>query len=210
MVIKYNTKLPKSRFIACSGGIDSVCIAHFLSKNKEKPILLHYNHKLLSEDDSFVYKVEKLANDLNLQLVVGENTEKYISGSVEEYCRLKRYEWLNKFDGYVATAHHLDDVVENYLFNCIRGKQEYLPIPLNTNNIVRPFLMTTKKNFIDYATKHDLLKYEAVDPLNDDVSKTRNWIRKVLTPEIQSRYNLYKVVRKIYLNREKESKIYGY
>ncbi len=198
-MIKFNKKIGNVNYFACSGGIDSIVFAHFLSKNKNKPIIVHFNHKLLLEDDIFESSVKKFCDDFSFKLIVKETKEKYKKGSVEEWCRRVRYEYLYSLKGNVATGHHLNDVVENYLFNCIRGYHEHLPIPLNTNNIIRPFLLTNKETIKRYSDKYNLSKYVVEDPLNNELSKTRNWIRKVVAPEINGRFNLEKVVKKMYL-----------
>jgi len=198
-MIRYNKNLGKIDYLACSGGIDSIVFAHFLSRGKNKPVILHFNHHLLEEDDVFEKMVRKFCLEFNLVYFVKSCKEKYKTGSVEEWCRKVRYEFLYSLSGNVATGHHLSDAVESYLFNCIRGHQSHLPIPLKTNNIVRPFILTDKESIVKYATNHDLLKYVVEDPLNQDLSKTRNWIRNVVVPEINSRFSLEKVVKKMYL-----------
>jgi len=198
-MIRYNKNLGKIDYLACSGGIDSIVFAHFLSRGRNQPIIVHFNHRLLKDDILFENQVKKFCFDHNLLLMIKTCHEKYKKGSVEEWCRKVRYEFLYELNGNVATGHHLSDAVESYLFNCIRGHQSHLPIPLKTNNIVRPFILTDKESIVKYATNHDLLKYVVEDPLNQDLSKTRNWIRNVVVPEINSRFSLEKVVKKMYL-----------
>lgn len=52
--------------------------------------------------------------------------------SAEEWWRNCRLKFLHALPGEVITAHHLDDCVETYLFNCMHGevlrpKGLYLP-----------------------------------------------------------------------------------
>jgi tRNA(Ile)-lysidine synthase len=51
-----------------------------------------------------------------------------ISISIEELARAKRYEFLrkikNKYNAnYILTAHHLDDKIETFFFNALRGSK---------------------------------------------------------------------------------------
>lgn len=198
-MIHFNKKLGKIDYFACSGGVDSITLLHFLSRGKNKPCVVHFNHHLLPEDDSFEHIVGKFCEKLKLKFYVQHCVEKYNTGSVEEWCRKVRYEFLYSLSGNVATGHHLGDAVESYLFNCIRGNPDYLPMPLKTKNIIRPFMLTEKDSIVTYAEKHRLGEYIVEDPLNQDIRKTRNWIRSIIAPEIKKRFNLDTVVRKMYL-----------
>ena len=197
-MIHFNKKLGKIDYFACSGGIDSIAFLHFLSHGNHKPCVVHFNHHLLPEDDLFEKKVQKFCEKFNLKFYIQHCEEKYNTGSVEGWCRKVRYEFLYSLSGNVATGHHLGDAVENYLFNCIRGCPEYLPMPVRTKNIIRPFILTDKASIVSHVEKNNLSEYVEEDPLNNDISKTRNWIRGVIVPEIKKRYNLDTVVRKIY------------
>jgi tRNA(Ile)-lysidine synthase len=199
VMIHFNKKLGKIDYFACSGGIDSIAFLYFLSKGNHKPsCVVHFNHHLLPEDDLFEKKVRNFCEELKLKFYVHHCDEKYIDGSVEEWCRKVRYKFLYSLSGNVATGHHLGDAVENYIFNCIRGYPEYLPMPIKTKNIIRPFILTDKESIVSYVEKNKLSSYIEDDPLNNDFTKTRNWIRGVIIPEIKKRYNLNTVVRKIY------------
>ena len=69
-----------------------------------------------------------------------------------------RYEWFYKlkdlynFD-YIVTAHHLDDQIETYLINSMRGSglNGLVGIPEKQNNLFRPLLEILKDQILEYA-----------------------------------------------------------
>jgi len=209
-MIDFDSKLVNEhgfQFLAFSGGIDSIVFSHFLRQGNRDFILLHFNHNLIPEDILIERKVNEYAKQMRFDVLTGDPiVAKGIAKgeSVEAYCRENRYDFFDNVggSGNILLCHHLSDAVENYMFNCIRGTPEYLPIhPVvqrKNNKIIRPFLKTSKTDIEEYATKHDLWKYVAEDPLNQDQKKVRNWLRKTVIPEIQTRFNLETVVKKMY------------
>jgi tRNA(Ile)-lysidine synthetase-like protein len=191
--------------VACSGGADSLALAHKL--RHKSPTLYHFNHRLLPNggDDYIARDCVRVAKELGLPIVVGESRNVYSKGSVEDYCRKQRYEWFSQLGGTLLMAQHLSDCVENYVQNCLRGCPEYLPIPISTQfgatTILRPLILTPKKEVEKYLDKHDLRGKVVEDKLNHDLSKQRNFIRKNIIPEINKLTNLEKVVLKRYLKK---------
>jgi len=189
--------------ICFSGGSDSIAVAHYL-KHKN-PTLYHFNHKYLKEDDEIENRAKEAARDLGLRFVSSQSLNKYIKGSVEDYCRGERYKWFSTIGGNLITCHQLSDSCESYIFNCLRGCPEYIPIPISSTfgvtTIVRPFIITPKKVIDEYIHHNNLTHLIAHDYLNDDIKIMRVWIRKKLLPEIKDRTNIEKVVKKKYLKK---------
>ena len=199
--------LPFKRFgVALSGGIDSIAVAHFLRKGNKDFIAIHVNAKYIEQDDEAARKVRMFCKDYDIPLVLREVEGSYGGGSVEAWCREKRYDILRGVCRQedleqLVVCHHLDDCVESYLMNCFNGVPEYVPIPFRTSwgdvEVVRPFLLTGKEDFRGYVERQGLMGYVTEDELNGDLGLQRNWIRQCLRPMVETRYvGLSKVVKK--------------
>jgi tRNA(Ile)-lysidine synthase len=189
-------------WIAVSGGIDSVAIAHFLSQHLNIGIF-HFNHKLQDANDKMEEKVKELANDINVPLIVKSRTQEIVSkDSIEDAARKWRIQAMkDNLTGQIVICHHLSDAVEGYMANCLAGNPEYTPIPIKTTLnenlvLVRPFLTAKKEELLGYINEYNLNKYVVEDPTNIDLNYKRNWLRHSIIPQIEERTGLHKVVLK--------------
>ena len=203
--------LPKTKFLlALSGGVDSMSTAIHLIKLKKDFIAFHYNGNFIEQDLHTEKKVREFCFNNNIPLVVETGTNTYKTGSKEEYCRKARYSAIantcNEYNfRHVVTAHNLDDCVTSYMWNCLRGKCDYNPLPFETTypefTLTRPYLLVSKDEMRKYGvdTYPTINNYIVEDELNSDVTLTRNFIGKVVVPLIHSKkhFNLNTVVRKI-------------
>jgi tRNA(Ile)-lysidine synthetase-like protein len=204
--------LPKGKlFFATSGGIDSIAAAHWTKfRFRRKITILHFNHNVQAANIQMQKSVEKFAKDFGFDLLLSKRGEYDTGGTSESDLREWRLSEYEKIGGKFVTAHHLNDCVESYLDNCLKGQPTYMPIPWHTYFgefcIFHPFLGTTKRDFIEYAEKNKLKQYVVEDPTNKETSQKRNWIRNVIVPEVEARnLGLEKVVTKMfYLNRDVE------
>lgn len=187
--------------IAFSGGADSLAAAHIF--RRFHPTLYHFNHSFLPEDDEIESLAQSAAHKIGLPFVTVKGTNAYKSGSVEAWCRDQRYNWFRTLGGTLITGHNLSEATESYMMNCLRGCPEHLPIPVKNQFdktlVIRPLILATKKEILDYLSKHSLQDKIVEDPLNLDLTKRRNWIRLSLLPQIKEKTNLEKVVKKRYL-----------
>ena len=77
--------------------------------------------------------------------------------------RKLRYNWFSdllnkhKFD-YLVTAHHFNDSVETIFLNISRGTgiNGLKGIPIKENKTIRPLLIFTKNEILDFAKKIEL------------------------------------------------------
>ena len=198
---------PKQKFVfALSGGIDSIAACHFLKKGNYDFIAAHFNHKFIPQDDEIAESVIRFCYKNEIPLFVIDSNKKYESGSKEDFCRKERYAALGNFvekNGLeiLVTAHHLDDCVESYFLNFLKGCPEYVPINYSCKYpnflVVRPFLLNKKVDFGQYVMYHGLEEFVMEDELNGDLSLMRNWTRNVVLPTIEQKYKgLSKVVFK--------------
>ncbi len=129
----------------------------------------------------------------NTILHIGKISTDRGSKSLEEHWRDERYAFLSQFET-VVTGHNLDDCVETYLWSMMHGAAKV--IPLYRNNIVRPFLTTSKKNFIKYCNLKNQEWYE--DKSNVDQKHMRNYVRHTLLPNaLHVNPGLHKVIKRI-------------
>ena len=101
-----------------------------------------------------------------------------------------RYEWFKKliqekkYD-LIATAHHLDDSIETFFINILRGTgiAGLQGVPVKQKNIIRPLLFASKKMICEYAEEEKLIWREDSSNLTDKY--LRNSIRHHLIPSLK-------------------------
>lgn len=190
-------KIPHKITVAFSGGIDSLAIAHFLKRGNKSVTLAHFNHGC-EVSDKIETECKALANQLELPILIKRIDEPDIPDgeSVENYWRKNRYRWLRSLSDKVITGHHLNDAVETWIWSSLHGEGKL--IPYESGNIIRPFLLTEKKDFNNYCKNHNLQIVE--DECNNDLSLMRNYMRKNLIPIVEKiNPGINKVIRKKYL-----------
>lgn len=159
--------LPSKCKIACSGGVDSVFALHFLTRVKNREVsLIHINHGTPMAN-TYEYFVRTLSKIYSIKCDFYR-----ISGKTENDWREERYKIFTSYKETVITCHHQDDNLETMV---MRNK----PIPYQRDNILRPFLLVSKKEIVDYCLNHNLSWVE--DPTNTDADYCeRNRIRKAI------------------------------
>jgi tRNA(Ile)-lysidine synthase len=198
--------------LLCSSGVDSIAMTHYALTRRKKMfdrfgsmLALHFNHNLREENDLMEESFCKFMGDKfpDLTCIVIKNPNKKLK--TEDQLRKFRLSYLQNFhSNVILTAHHLDDAVESYILNTIRGHPEYLPMPFVTKHedsqlaFCKPFLFTKKKDFIEYAEKHDLMKYVVDDSTNKVTNGSRrNLIRNEILPIFKrEKVGLEKIVEK--------------
>jgi tRNA(Ile)-lysidine synthase len=194
---KFNMLQPKDNvLVAVSGGVDSVALLHALYELKgELEISLaiaHLDHQIRGkeskEDAEFVLK---LAGKLKLPLVKESfdvpSYAKEHGLSIEEGAREVRYRFLKESAATIkadkiALGHNLNDHVETFLMNLIRGAgvEGLSGIPPVRDIYIRPLIECTRKEILEFASIKNL-KYRQ-DRTNIEMKHTRNRIRHELLP----------------------------
>lgn len=174
-------KIPPRVTVACSGGIDSMCVVDFLLKGKRTVHLAYFNHDTIHSKKAEKF-VKGYAAQNNLVLTVGRVKGYKGKRSLEEFWRDERYAFLESLGSeFIITAHHLDDVVETWLMTSFHGNPSLIPYSRN-NKIFRPFLATYKKEIINYADRHNVKFIE--DPSNSSTKFMRNYTRHNIMPHV--------------------------
>jgi len=179
-------KLPRRVNVAVSGGVDSMAVEDFLATNHDVNIMF-FDHGTETSMDARAFLVDELHNirykeegrNITFETESIQNT-KQKSESWEEYWRNERYAWFHSYDEPVITCHHLDDCVETWVWSSLNGEGKI--IPYSNRNVIRPFRLNKKHEFINWCKRKDVKWIE--DSSNDDTRYMRNYIRHELMPKL--------------------------
>ncbi len=181
--------------LAVSGGVDSVALAHLLSRTGVYFALAHCNFQLRDEaSDGDEVFVEQLAKKLGCPFFSTrfdtQNVMQERGQSMQVVARELRYEWLEKIRQendyqYIATAHHLNDSIETALYNFTKGTgiRGLHGIPHKNGAIIRPLLFATRTEIETYLAVQGLTHRE--DHSNQERKYSRNKIRLDVIPVLK-------------------------
>jgi len=188
--------LREERFaLACSGGIDSVVLAHLCNAMNLNFILLHCNFQLRGADSDDDEKfVSDLATTFEIPFFSTRFETKHYAQeqklSIQMAARDLRYNWFAKLmkeqDVHVlVTGHQADDNLETFLINLSRGTgiRGLGGIPINTNNLARPLLAFTRNEIEIFASQNQIKWRE--DSSNSETKYLRNKIRHEVVPTLK-------------------------
>ena len=180
--------------LAVSGGIDSVVMAELFHQAQFSFGIAHCNFGLRgNESDNEEQFVRMLAEKYKVPCYCQAfPTIKHARSngiSVQMAARELRYHWFEtireqkNFD-LIATAHHLDDQVETFFINLIRGTgiAGLHGIPIRHGNVIRPLLFANRKEIHEFTLENNL-EYRT-DSSNASTKYLRNKIRHELIPLI--------------------------
>ena len=198
--------------VGVSGGADSVCLLHVLSRLRTtlgiKLHIAHLNHKLRgeeSEEDAWyvVALAEKLRIPFTLDTRDVASFRERQRCSLEEAARELRYNFLYEVAretgaGKVAVGHTRDDQVETILMHILRGtgmtglrglQPETMLSPGEAGarlSVIRPLLEVSRLETVAYCNRHRLKP--RFDSSNQSSAFFRNRVRLELLPLLRE-YN---------------------
>ena len=181
-------------YLAISGGTDSMVLSHLLHYHGIEHTLLHCNFQLRGkesgEDELFV---QNYAQINNIEFISTSFETKIIAKeenlSIQECARNLRYSWFSSFlkkeQSILLTAHHLDDSIETFFINLLRGTgiKGLTGIPNGKNKIFRPLLSFDKKEIKSFIEQNNI-KYRE-DSSNSSDNYLRNNLRHHFIPEFK-------------------------
>ncbi len=186
--------------LACSGGLDSVVLAHAFRQRfpQCQARLLHVNHGLQAQADVWQQQVGQWAEHWGFDYLSAK-VEVVLNGQgLEAAAREARYaqfaawqrpgEWL-------LLAHHQQDQLETLMLRLMRGAgvsglAGMRPLrPFSQGQIFRPFLRLAKEQLLAYAQQQELNWIE--DPSNADSRFDRNFLRQQVMPLLAKRWPGY-------------------
>ena len=191
-------ELPEKVAIAVSGGVDSMVLLDFLMKGRRDVTLVHYDHATEHAIEARGF-VQGVADSLELKLVTAQLNEPVpLKRSKEDFWREKRYEFFDSLDPEfpILLGHHLDDVLETWLFSSFHGTPKI--VPYMRNNCFRPLLGVKKQEIVDWAVRNSVPYIN--DPSNENTGFMRNKIRHEIVPKVlEVNPGIHKVlVKKVY------------
>jgi len=184
--------------VAVSGGPDSVFLLTLLNALKDELNLnltvLHFNHKLREEADREEQFVVKLVKTMNLEILTDQDNVKEFAKakklSIEHAARIKRYIFFEKAKfqlnlDFIATGHTMNDFVETFLINLLRGStiDGLVSLKPKRNYFIRPIMVFKKEEILDFIRKNNI--EFAIDKSNMDKRFTRNKVRLDLLKKLQ-------------------------
>ena len=190
--------------VGLSGGPDSVCLLHILSRLKEELDLeiyaAHLNHQIRGiEAQKDAFYISKLCEEMGITFFIKSiNVPEYCEKngvSIEEGARKLRYEMFyeiknNTRANKIAIGHNLNDQAETILMRMMRGTGlqglkgiEYI----RDGVIIRPILNIERNDIEEYCKQNKL--NPRIDKTNLESIYTRNKIRLELIPYMKDNFN---------------------
>jgi tRNA(Ile)-lysidine synthetase-like protein len=183
--------LPKDAHyhLAVSMGPDSVAALFWMRWKGYSFTPVHFDHNLRAQNSVMRERFFALCDKIGLE---GKSEVWCHGGGTEAQCREARLDFFSRTakKGTVVTAHHLDDWIESYLLNCLRGQPNHQPFNLESEfpefKVVHPFLPTRKSDFADFIERNGWAEWIVQDETNSSTSGSRrNWIRQAIIPEME-------------------------
>ncbi len=191
MVRRYEMLRPGDRVVcAVSGGADSVALlfGFYLLKEKLQIQLeaAHFNHQLRGgESDRDEAFVRDLCHRFDIPLHLGRGQVVPGKKGLEAAAREARYGFFETLPGKIATAHTADDNAETVLMRLVRGTglKGLGGITPVRGRIIRPMLLVTREQVLDFLHEYCLTHVEDSSNAADDF--LRNRLRRHIIPALR-------------------------
>ncbi len=195
---KISIHITNSFCVAVSGGVDSIALT-FLAKcysieNNKKVYFFIVDHKLRKNSTCEANLIKKKLKSFEISSNILTIKKEKISKNIQSFARDNRYKLiikqsLNKKIDMILTAHHSDDLIENFFIRLLRGSG--LKGLISFSNIkskvklddkiyiLRPLIDINKKD-LAYITKNTF-NFNVNDPSNFDDKFLRVKVRKLIS-----------------------------
>ncbi|MBO5224368.1 MAG: tRNA lysidine(34) synthetase TilS [Clostridia bacterium] len=201
--------------IGVSGGADSMVLLHIAIKTlgAERIEVLHVEHGIrgqASVDDAEFVKNYCKSNGVKFSLYTADIPSlcKKSKRSEESEARIFRHavylDFARKNSSVVLLGHHKDDRKESILMHLLRGCAISGLVGMTEcdGHIVRPLIGMSRKQIEEYALSNGI-KY-VTDSTNLQTVYNRNYVRNVLIPAIDERYDSDALLRLSDMAKENE------
>ena len=173
--------------VAVSGGVDSVCLLHWLVEFGADIVCLHVNHGLRPAAQTEEEYVRNLCAELAVPCHVFRWSGDKPTSGIEAAARDARYKMMTDFCrdngiGFIALAHQADDQIETFLMNLARGSglgglSAMRAVSMRDGvRLLRPLLGTHRAELVEYVNAHNIKYFD--DEMNEDAKYTRVRIRQ--------------------------------
>jgi tRNA(Ile)-lysidine synthetase-like protein len=174
--------------LALSGGVDSMVLAHVVSKiSQVKITCAHVNHNTRPDCLQEQEFVEDWCASNNISCLTHSLSPCPLGVNFESWARKKRYDWFDliREDAWLLTAHHADDVVETFLMQLLANRETLVIEEINTaKQILRPF-WSIKKDVLEKYAFANQVPY-VTDSSNHDQRFLRNKYRHTILPFLRN------------------------
>ena len=190
--------------VACSAWPDSMFLLYHLMESdyRDNIVVCYFNHETrpeCEEEQDFLielwqnkgFKVE--CSHYNFDNIQDNAPSKCF----EELAREKRYTFFRdmkkKYSAqFIITGHHLDDRIETFFFNMVRGTKLTGLINMSecSWDILRPMLSIEKHQIQSYLDSHWFIYF--IDSSNNDHKMSRNKLRLDIISRFESINSNYK------------------
>ena len=181
--------------LTVSGGVDSMVMLSLFVRSGYRVGVAHCNFQLRGveseEDEELVRReAEKYGVPWYNKRFDTKGEMERTGESMEMAARRLRYAWfdeLSREHGYtvVAIAHHIDDSIETFFINLLRGTglRGLTGITTHAGKLIRPLMFASRKDILEYAVANRIPFRE--DSSNRSTKYLRNKIRLGLVPRIR-------------------------
>lgn len=189
--------------LAISGGVDSMAILDLFYRKMPRDCfhVAHFVHGIRDENLEEPM-IKKWCSERSIDVVVGYGEGLKDASNQEAKAREQRWNFLEKQAKslgclFVLTAHHKNDLIENFLVQTMRGmpiESTLMSVAVEKNMLIRykPFLDTEKTILKMSAERHNVPWIE--DYTNQDTHHDRNFIRNQILPQMMERRNVVKTI----------------
>ena len=164
--------------LTVSGGVDSMVMLSLFVRSGYRVGVAHCNFQLRGveseEDEELVRReAEKYGVPWYNKRFDTKGEMERTGESMEMAARRLRYAWfdeLSREHGYtvVAIAHHIDDSIETFFINLLRGTglRGLTGITTHAGKLIRPLMFASRKDILEYAVAQHIPYRRFVEPLD--------------------------------------------
>jgi tRNA(Ile)-lysidine synthetase-like protein len=193
--------------VAVSGGVDSICLLHWLCATKMNIVALHVHHHLRDVADVEADYVSRTCKALGVPCHIFHWVDEKPTTGIEAAARTARYKFMtdfcrqNNIDA-LMIAHQADDQIETFLMNLARGSGVVGLAGMQTVSyrdgvkIVRPLLNVFRHELIGYCKKNNIMYFDDEmkvsfrNPLSEQALMDK-WLESKLLHSVAS-MNIYR------------------
>lgn len=195
--------------IACSGGVDSMFLVRILLKCLDHTLMtvIIIDHRLVDSNYLNAKETATVISGLGIKHCILTWVHGQVLSGIEEKARIARYDLIKDFClkndiKYVVLAHHIDDKIETFFMNAMRGVGvcglTSMRKVMQNNGItyIRPMLYLVEKHqIVNYMSQNNIPWFE--DQSNTDDTFQRNRMRKMLKLTSNEKQNILTTIKNL-------------